>query len=155
MYVNYSHCVVNSNWHLQFTPKYRRNVFGDVVIKTACLEAFRVVAEKLGVELRVVSFGPDHAHLFLCSCKNYSASYLAQYFKGFSSWFLRKNYWNRFRHLLWGKSFWSDGYFGESVGHVTEQTAHDYIKYQQKKHWVKPEKGAQTKLLDYTKHPAL
>jgi putative transposase len=153
MLVSYKHCVVNSNWHLQFTPKYRRNVFGDEVLKAACRVAFRGVAERLGVDLRVVSFGPDHVHLFVCGCKNYAVPYLAQRFKGYSSWFLRKFHWNRFRSQLWGDSFWSDGYFGENVGRVTEGTAHHYIACQQRKHWVKPKEPAETiqrRLADYS-----
>ena len=153
MLQSYSHCVVNSNWHLQFTPKYRRNVFGDFVLKTACEKSFRVIAERLGVMLVVVSFGPDHVHLFLCGCKNYAVPYLAQQFKGYSSWFVRTNCWSHVKSMLWGDSFWSDGYFGENVGRVTEETAHNYIKYQQKKHWTQPQptrETNQTTLSDYT-----
>jgi REP element-mobilizing transposase RayT len=86
MLVSYKHCIVNSNWHLQFTSKYQHNVFGDELLKAACRAAFRDVAEKLGVDFKVLSFGQDHVHLFVCGCKNYAVPYLAQCFKGYSSW---------------------------------------------------------------------
>ncbi len=33
--------------------------------------------------------------------------------------------------FLWGKSFWADGYFAESVGKREEQTIRRYIREQQ------------------------
>ncbi len=33
-----SHSLGESNYHFQFTPKYRRDVFRDVIIKKACEE---------------------------------------------------------------------------------------------------------------------
>jgi len=40
---------------------------------------------------------------------------------------------------LWGRKFWSAGYFAETVGRVTSETIRYYIERQQGKHW-KPEK---------------
>ena len=37
---------------------------------------------------------------------------------------------------LWGGSFWSDGYFYESIGRVTSETMKFYIERQQGKHWI-------------------
>jgi len=45
MLVSYKHRVVNSNLHLQFTPKYRGNVFYDEVVKSAYRIVFQDVAE--------------------------------------------------------------------------------------------------------------
>ena len=32
--------------------------------------------------------------------------------------------------FLWGNSFWSDGYFAETVGRVNEAVVSDYIRRQ-------------------------
>lgn len=103
----------------------------------------RHIAGKLGVELHAVEFGPDHCHLFVGKCRRYSASELAQRFKGASSRLLRFQPWDR----LWDKglgeaSFWSDGYFFESVGRITSDKIKFYIERQQGKHWTSQKHAA-------------
>lgn len=150
------HCVGESNYHFQFTPKYRRDVFKDFALKKACELSFRRIAAKWCVRLLAIEFGPEHVHLFLGNCRKYSVSQLARYFKGASSRELRMNHWDRIKHKLWGSSFWSDGYFYESVGRVTSETVKYYIERQQGKHWAELEYDAyqhlegQTKLSNFT-----
>jgi REP element-mobilizing transposase RayT len=92
-------------------------------------------AKQLGIALEAIEFGPDHVHLFVTNCRKHSVSSLAFHFKGSSSYFLRKHAWDEIRHMLWGSSFWSDGYFYESVGRVTSDSIKYYIERQQGKHW--------------------
>jgi len=132
----YSHSLGESNFHFQFTPKYRRDIFRDVIIKKACEESFLRIAVKYKMVVRALEFGPDHVHLFLGNCKKYSVPQVAQYFKGASSRELRKKYMDRVNIKLYGDSFWSDGYFYESVGRVTSESVEYYIKRQQGKHWA-------------------
>ena len=132
----YSHSLGESNFHFQFTPKYRRDIFRDVIIKKACEESFLKIAVKYKMVVRALEFGPDHVHLFLGNCKKYSVPQVAQYFKGASSRELRKKYMDRVNIKLYGDSFWSDGYFYESVGRVTSESIEYYIKRQQGKHWA-------------------
>ena len=150
------HCVGESNYHFQLTPKYRRDVYRDEVLKKACEGSFKKISEKWGVKLLAVEFGPEHVHLFIGNCRKYSVSQLAQYFKGASSRDLRKNQWDRVRKKEWGKVFWSAGYFYESVGRVTSETIKYYIDRQQGKHWAEMDydthmhlKSGQTKLGDF------
>jgi putative transposase len=132
----YSHSLGESNYHFQFTPKYRRDVFRDVILKKACEESFLRIAEKYKMIVRALEFGPDHVHLFLGNCKKYSVPQIAQYFKGASSRELRERYWEYVRIKEYGDSFWSDGYFYESVGRVTSESVEYYINRQQGKHWA-------------------
>ena len=74
------HSVGLSNYHLQFTPKYRRDVFRDAVVRRECRKAFTQVAKRLAIHIIALEFGPDHVHLFIGNCKNYSVPQLAQYF---------------------------------------------------------------------------
>ncbi len=85
------------------------------------------IAMKYKMVVRALEFGPDHVHLFLGNCKKYSVPQVAQYFKGASSRELRKKYMDRVKIKLWGDSFWSDGYFYESVGRVTSESVEYYI----------------------------
>jgi REP element-mobilizing transposase RayT len=36
-------------------------------------------------------------------------------------------HWDRIKHKLWGDSLWSDGYFYESIGRVTNEAIEYYI----------------------------
>ena len=130
------HNTGGSNYHLQFTPKYRRGVFCVRMVRKMIEALMRNKAYKLGVFLEAIEFGPDHVHLFVTNCRKYSVSTLANHFKGFSSWHIRRTLMEEIRPYLWGKSFWSSGYFYESIGRVTSDTIKFYIERQQGKHWM-------------------
>jgi REP element-mobilizing transposase RayT len=139
------------NFHLQFTPAYRRQVFWDAVVKEVCARAARELAARLGLGIAASEFGPDHWHVFLTDCKHYSAEQLAFRFKGYTSWVVRRECGKRLRAILWGDKFWSEGYFYESVGRITNESVQYYITRTQGKHWTKPmtQNRAQTTLLTY------
>ena len=66
-------------------------------------------------------------------------------------------HWDRVKQKPWGSSFWSDGYFYESIGSVTSEAIEYYITRQQGKHWlhqdqvgeVAQEKKGQLSLMDF------
>ena len=140
-----------ANFHLIFTPAYRRPVFQDAEIKNACEREALAVAERLGVELAASEFGRDHWHLFVVGCKNFSAPVLARRFKGATSRAVRRGLWPRVKQFLWGNHFWSHGYFFETTGRVTSETVRYYIERGQQKHWPQP---VQTKISAYPTTPA-
>ena len=133
------HCVGNSRYHLQFTPKYRRKVFRNRKVRKLCEALLRKKAYELGVRIEALEFGPDHVHLFVTNCRKLSVPYLVQHFKGYSSWYIRRHAVWEIEPYLWTASFWSDGYFFESIGRVTEDTVIFYIQRQQAKHWMPSE----------------
>ena len=65
----------------------------------------------------------------------YAVPYLAQMFKGYSSRKIRDECWEYLQRVLWGESFWSDGYFHEYIGRFTNDAMRYYIERQQGKHW--------------------
>src|ERR1700722_7721421 len=125
-----------SNFHVVFTPKYRRDVFADGEVRRACIESFARTCYDLGVGLEACEFGPDHVHLFMSGCRNYSVWDMVQRFKGASWHRIRKERWQRVRGKLWGDSFWSDGYFYRSIGSTTTDAVRYYIENSQRKHWM-------------------
>ncbi len=153
--VRSKHSLGEANYHFQFTPKYRRDIFSDPLVKKACNASLRRVAERLGLRLYALEFGPDHCHLFVGNCKNYTVPELAHRFKGASSRELRRDHWGRVQCKLWGDSFWSAGYFYESIGRVTSDAIEYYITRQQGKHWAEEDygviarRGGQQKLDDF------
>lgn len=130
------HCVGGSNYHMQFTPKYRQPIFWGEGTRKLVEAVLRMKISALGIVLSAIEFGPDHVHLFLRNCEKHTVPEIAGQIKGFSSYYLRKNYNSRFHRYLWGNSFWSDGYFYESIGRVTSDTIEYYIKHSQGKHWM-------------------
>jgi putative transposase len=72
----------------------------------------------------------DHIHLIMQIKPSDSISGVVQILKGGTSRALRKEY-PELEEFLWGDSFWADGYFAESVGHVDEDIVKRYIREQQ------------------------
>ncbi|MFP3951110.1 MAG: IS200/IS605 family transposase [Candidatus Bathyarchaeia archaeon] len=130
------HSIGEANLHLQFTPKYRRDIFRDKTVKRVCKESFQETAEKLGLVIHALSFAPDHVHLFVGACKNNSVAEVVRRLKGASSRRIRRQCWNRIRTKLWGKAFWSTGYFYRSVGATTDEAIQYYVENSQRKHWT-------------------
>ena len=133
------HSVGESNYHLQFTPNFRKPVFLPKEVRDLCKQTIIHKAMLLGVTVLAVNFGPDHCHLFVGNCRNYSVAELVQHFKGYSSYVIRKNLWSVVSRYVWGERFWSEGYFYESTGRVTSESVKFYIERQQGKHWTEEE----------------
>jgi len=130
------HSIGEANLHLQFTPKYRRDVFRDEEVKRACEESFRKTAEELGLVINALAFGPEHVHVFVGACKDHSVSEVVKRLKGASSRRIRRECWDRVKSKLWGEAFWSGGYFYRSVGSTTSESIKYYIERSQGRHWT-------------------
>ena len=159
-YIHNRHSVTGGGFHLQFTPKYRQPVFEDKQIQFCLTNAINAAVNRLGVVLRCIAYGPDHTHLFVTNVKNYSQAHLAWYLKGLSSRLVRRDLWHRVKKYEWGDSFWTDGYFSEPIGHMTDENIEHYITRQQKKHWTQPRRKTkknttitQKRLTDYFLNP--
>ena len=151
------HSVGEANLHLQFTPKYRRDVFRDGVVQRVCEESFRETAEQLGVVVHALAFGPDHVHVFVGACRNHSVAEIVRRLKGASSRRVRQKCRDRVRMKLWGDAFWSGGYFYRSVGSTTGKAIQYYIQNSQQNHWTaldheeyKQRKDTQTTISQFT-----
>ncbi len=140
-----AHAVGEANLHLQFTPAYRRDVFASRVLRDVTTSLFYEQAQRLGIGLAALDYGPNHVHLFVVDWKRYSVAALAQQLKGAVSFALRQDYQYLFDDKLWGEKFWSGGYFYRTVGAVTAETVRRYVAESQAKHW-QPKTQQQTLL---------
>ncbi len=123
------------NLHLQLTLAYRRDIFVSEQVKELTKLYFLEKAKKLGIIIAALDFGPDHVHAFITNWKRYSVEKLVNELKGFTSYMMRKFHWDLFRNKLWGKKFWSAGYFYRTVGVVTADAVKYYVEHGQQKHW--------------------
>jgi len=132
-----SHSVGEANYHMQFTPAYRRDIFGDELTKLLTRDYIVAAAKRHGIQIAAIGFGADHCHVFTEGCKNHSPSEVAMLLKGFSSCMMRKHHRDLFRSKLTNR-FWSGGYFYRTVGAVNAETVRTYVAQSQEKHWEKP-----------------
>jgi len=144
-----AHSVGESNLHLQFTPAYRRDVFRNTELRDLVTILLTEQATRLRIVIAALDYGPDHVHLFVTNWKNWSIPQLAQRLKGVVSRVVRQHYAHLFRDKLWGKKFWSAGYFYRTVGVVTAETVKQYVKQSQRKHWREEPVKQQHTLLSY------
>ena len=112
--------------HLVFIPKYRRRVIKGKVairIKNLFYQACHVNKwwiDALGIE-------SDHVHMVIQHKARESVADVVKILKGGSSRKIRLEF-PELEEFLWGDSFWSDGYFAESVGVVNEEVVKNYIE---------------------------
>lgn len=115
-------------FHLVWCPKYRRRVLrGDVARRLS--ELFTQACEMNDWEIHELNVQKDHVHMLLQINPRESLSKVMQIIKGGSSFVIRKEF-PDLEEFLWGDSFWSDGFFAESVGQKNEKVIRDYIKNQ-------------------------
>ncbi len=126
-----SHSVTETNLHLQVTPAFRREVFEEEVMRILVRDYMLYQANKWGFEITAMGFGDDHLHIFVTRWKNFAPAKLAQLLKGFSSIMMRRHHWDYFKDKLWGKKFWSEGYFARTVGAVNAETVKRYVEQSQ------------------------
>ena len=120
-----SHSTYNVAYHVVFSPKYRYNLQRDSAaerLKTPLLQA----ASHLGIIIQAMEVMPDHVHLFIIARPTISIPQILQYLKGYSSYFMRKE----FTYLRRYPSLWTRSYFVETVGHISEKTVVNYIQNQ-------------------------
>ena len=120
-----SHSTYNVAYHVVFSPKYRYNLLRDSAaerLKTLLLQA----ASHLGIIIQAMEVMPDHVHLFIIARPTISIPQILQYLKGYSSYFMRKE----FTYLRRYPSLWTRSYFVETVGHISEKTVVNYIQNQ-------------------------
>ena len=118
--------VKSSKYHVTWTPKYRKPFLTGKILASVKFSLFQK-AKELGIQIVKLEIMPEHIHAFLDIPITLSISNVVKSLKGYSSYYTRKNL-NLYKY----KSFWSKGYFCESVGHISESTVKRYIDNQWK-----------------------
>lgn len=120
-----SHSSFNISYHIVFCSKYRKrylNYFEPYIIK--CMND---KAKQLSFNIENIQIMPDHVHMFIrCSNNSINIHKIIQSLKGYTSYKIRK----QFKFLKKYKSFWSTGYFIESIGSISEKSIKKYIDNQ-------------------------
>ena len=125
-----SHTVYDTQYHVVWAPKYRRDVLrGDVQHRLKELFADIAIQYDIMIDEREVS--PDHVHSFCSFPPRYSMAQLVTRFKSLSARTIVREF-PRIKRRLWGGELWEDGYFVRTVGDkVTAEIIRRYIQYHQ------------------------
>ena len=148
--VRAAHTVGESNLHLQFTPAYRQDIFCHPLVRELTIAYIIERAQQMKIQVSAIDCGPDHLHVFVQNWKNWAIKDIARELQSHSSRLMRKGHLALFSAKLWGKKFWSEGYFHRTVGAVTAETVKRYVAESQKKHWETTDASTQATLLTYT-----
>jgi len=116
-------------YHIVCPVKYRRNVFTEAVettLKQVCLE--------LGIryEINFIEIGidGDHAHFLIQSVPNKAVSDLVKLIKSITAKHIFLHH-KEVKTFLWGGSFWTMGYYVNTVGQYGNLTMlTNYVKNQ-------------------------
>lgn len=144
------HTMGETNLHLQFTPAYRRDIFSEPMARELTVAYIMQRSKEMKIDIAAIECGPDHLHLFVKNWKNWKIPVLAGQLKTYSSRMMRKGHKYLFSDKIWGKKFWSAGYFHRTVGAVTAETVKKYIAEGQKKHWQAAELKMQKTLFNFS-----
>ncbi len=122
------HNVYNISYHIVWIPKYRKKILIGDVRKRLIFYLFDK-AISLNISIEEYEVMNDHIHLFIKSNPNISISFIISQLKGYSSFKLR----NEFPYLKKYKALWTNSYFCETIGFISEETVRKYIRMQTKK----------------------
>lgn len=128
-YIHKKGIVYKNQFHIIFTPKYRRKVLiGD--IEARLRELFIQIATENDIDLKSFEIMPDHVHLFVEFDPRMSTHIVVKKFKGITSRILRDEFPSLKSRL---PSLWTRSYFCCSVGHINEAAIKKYIESQKNK----------------------
>ncbi len=98
----------------------------DEILRDICLE----IEKRYQVKFIEIGTDQDYVHFLVQSVPTYSVTRLVRTLKSITAREVFRRCPN-VKKQLWGGEFWSDGYFGSTVGkHGDEQMISEYVKGQ-------------------------
>lgn len=122
-------CVYNVNYHIVWCVKYRKPILTESVQKELKQILYDIADDK-GFIIQSCEIGNnDHIHLFVSAHPKLSPSYIVKMLKGISG---RKLFLNHpeISEKLWKGTLWSNSYYIETIGSISEDVIKQYIEKQ-------------------------
>ncbi len=123
-----SHTKWNCQYHIVFTPKYRRKAIYNR-LRVDIGRYLRRLCEYQGVEIIEANACPDHIHMLVRIPPKLSVSKFMGYLKGKSSLMIFEEHAN-LKYNYGNRHFWAEGYYVSTVG-LNEATIRKYIREQE------------------------
>ena len=124
-----AHTKWNCKYHIEFAPKYRRQVFYDEH-RMEVREIIRKLCEWKGVEIIEGEVCPDHIHILVSIPPKMSISVFMGYLKGKSATIIFQKFGN-LKFAYRNREFWCKGYYVDTVGKNTKMIQ-EYVANQLK-----------------------
>jgi len=124
-----NHVAWDCKYHIVIVPKYRKKIlYGQVRVQIG--KIIRELAQQKESEVIEGTACPDHVHLVLSVPPKYSVSHVIGFLKGKSA-IKAHNTFAKQRYTVGQKSFWSRGYYVNTVG-IDEDEIVKYVQNQWK-----------------------
>lgn len=128
-YIHKSHNVSVLLYHLVFPTKYRRVVF-DKSIDDSLVSVCKSISLRYEVHFLEIGTDNNHVHFLIQSVPSKSISSLVKMIKSITARELFKHH-PEVKKILWGGSFWSSGYFVNTVSKFgDEKSISKYVRDQ-------------------------
>jgi len=126
-----THAVYKTEYHIVWTPRYRRKLFTKGVKQYAEKVLSHLDELDEDIEVIKVNVQPDHVHMVIVIPPRVSVAEVVQFIKSRSAKFL-KNKFSFLQRAIWGREgIWSRGYCVSTVG-LDEKRILAYVEYQER-----------------------
>ena len=123
-----AHTVTDFKYHFVWKTKYGYRVLkGEIGLRLR--DIIRDICTDNGLDIIKGNVRSNHIHLLIRAPSHLSPAKIIQYLKGKSSYRLQREF-REFQKRYWGRHLWARGYFGATVGAVTEEQIKKYIENQ-------------------------
>ncbi len=123
-----AHTVTDFKFHFVWETKYSYSVLRkEVALRLR--DIIKDICAENKMEVIKGNVRPNHIHVLVSAPSYLSPSKIMQYLKGKSSYRLQREF-PSLQKRYWGRHLWSRGYFGASVGAVSEDQIKQYIENQ-------------------------
>ena len=133
-----SHTKWNCQYHIVFTPKYRRKAI-YARPRSDIGKYIRRLCEYKGVEIVEAYAMADHIHMLVKIPPKISVSSFMGYLKGKSSLMIFDEHAN-LKYNYGNRHFWSEGYYVSTVG-LNKTTVENYIRNQESEDQIADKKS--------------
>ena len=133
-----SHTKWDCQYHIVFTPKYRRKAIYNK-LRRDIGKNLRRLCDYKGVEIVEANACPDHIHMLVKIPPKISISSFMGYLKGKSSLMIFEEHAN-LKYNYGNRHFWAEGYFVSTVG-MNKNTIKKYIQNQELEDQIKDKRS--------------
>jgi len=124
-----SHAVYDTNYHLVWCPKRRKDIFAEQEIRERAEQVVREICDEYGFEITEMEVAENHIHILASFSPRRSIGEVVRIIKSISARQLFREF-PRLKKRLWTGQLWEDGYFARTVGdRMTRQIIEKYIKH--------------------------
>lgn len=118
-------------YHIIFVCKYRKKLLLSKNISDDIKKLSYIICKKHNIIIKYVETDKDHIHYMIELKPNISISKVVCLIKSYTTYHIWKKYSKCLSKYFWKeKTFWTDGYFVSTIGNISEETLHTYIKNQ-------------------------